>query len=178
MSVLPIRLYGDPVLHRQAEEIDQFDSEISDLTADMIETAQVDVGVGLAGPQVGEGRRLIIVSNLDEEGTFHAYVNPVILDRGGTEVEEEGCLSVPDVRSKVDRSSWVKVQAYDLSGNRLELEATGLQARIFQHEIDHLDGILFIQRIPRAKRFLLKGTLERIRKESASWRSQDAGDRK
>jgi len=172
MAVLPVRLYGDPVLHSEANEIDTFDSEISDLTADMIETAQVDLGIGLAGPQVGEKKRLIIVGDLEQEGSFDAYVNPVIVESGGSETGEEGCLSVPDVRAKVDRATWVKVRAYDLSGNRVELEATGLRARIFQHEIDHLDGIVFVQRIPRAKRFLLKGALERIRKE------QDAGDRK
>jgi len=166
MAILPIRLFGDPVLQRRADEVDHFDSELRDLTIDMIDTVKAENGVGLAGPQVGHCKRIFLVSDLNGQETFQVYINPVILEGSGIDHEEEGCLSLPDIRSKVERKASILLQAYDLSGKRLQLEATGLYARIFQHELDHLDGILFVQRIPRAKRFFLKSRLDQIRSDA------------
>ena len=166
MSALKVRLYGDPVLLQVAEDVDRFDQEIKDLAEDMIETARRDEGVGLAAPQVGVLRRLIVINAPIDGETFGVYVNPIILEETGRISEEEGCLSLPDVRSKVERAERLKVRAFDTDGRRIELDVNGLQARVFQHEIDHLDGILFIQRLPRARRFLLRSELERIKKRS------------
>jgi len=161
MAVLKVRRYGDPVLRRRAREIETVTPEIRRLVDDMIDTMYDEVGIGLAAPQVGTSVRLLVVG--DEEGRgAQALVNPVISEQGGTVTAEEGCLSLPGIFAQVTRSQWVKLEAQDLEGRPVAITARGLRARVFQHEIDHLDGVLFIDRLDPVTRDRIK---RRIKKE-------------
>jgi len=160
MAVLPIRLYGDPVLRRPAEPVASVTPEIERLIADLTETMYDSLGIGLAAPQVGVSLRLIV---LDEgRGVARAYLNPVIVAEGGRAVGEEGCLSLPGIFADVERAEWVVVEAQAPTGAVIRQRARGLLARVFQHEIDHLDGVLFIDRLDKVTRDRIK---RRIRKE-------------
>jgi len=146
MAILKVLRYGDPSLRRTAEPVGDVTPEIRRIIADMTETMYDEVGIGLAAPQVGISKRLIVIA--DEEGRgVQALLNPAIVDRGGEVTGEEGCLSVPGVFAPVTRAAWVKVEARSVDGNPLTLNARGLRARVLQHEIDHLDGVLFIDRV-------------------------------
>ncbi len=160
MAVLTVRLYGDPVLRRVAEPVDTITPEIKQIIADMTETMWHQIGIGLAAPQVGIWRRILVMD--DGRAGARALVNPVIEDRSGSLKEEEGCLSLPGIFALVERSKWVQVSALDGNGQPVALEADGLQARVIQHEMDHLDGILFIDRLPPVTRDRIK---RRIQKE-------------
>jgi peptide deformylase len=161
MAVLKVRRYGDPVLRRRAETIATVTPEIRRLADDMIETMYDEVGIGLAAPQIGASVRLLVVG--DEEGRgAQVLVNPVITEQGGTVTAEEGCLSLPGFFAPVTRAQWVKVEAQDLDGKPLSITARGLRSRVFQHEIDHLDGVLFIDRVDAVTRDRMK---RRIKKE-------------
>jgi peptide deformylase len=161
MAVLKVRRYGDPVLRRRAEPIATVTPEIRRLADDMIETMYDEVGIGLAAPQIGASVRLLVVG--DEEGRgAQVLVNPVITEQGGTVTAEEGCLSLPGFFAPVTRAQWVKLEARDLEGNPVSLTARGLRSRVFQHEIDHLDGVLFIDRLDAVTRDRMK---RRIKKE-------------
>ena len=127
----------------------------------MTETMYDEVGIGLAAPQIGHSLRLLVVG--DEEGRgVQALVNPVITESGGTVTAEEGCLSLPGIFADVTRAQWVRLEAQDLEGRPIALTARGLRARVFQHEIDHLDGVLFIDRLDPVTRDRIK---RRIKKE-------------
>ena len=161
MAVLKVRRYGDPVLRRRAEPIATVTPEIRRLADDMIDTMYDEVGIGLAAPQIGASVRLLVVG--DEEGRgAQVLVNPVITEQGGTVTAEEGCLSLPGFFAPVTRAQWVKVEAQDLDGEPVRLTARGLRSRVFQHEIDHLDGVLFIDRVDAVTRDRMK---RRIKKE-------------
>ena len=161
MAVLKVRRYGDPVLRRRAEPIATVTPEIRRLADDMIETMYDEVGIGLAAPQIGASVRLLVVG--DEEGRgAQVLVNPVNTEQGGTVTAEEGCLSLPGFFAPVTRAQWVKVEAQDLEGQPLSLTARGLRSRVFQHEIDHLDGVLFIDRVDAVTRDRMK---RRIKKD-------------
>jgi peptide deformylase len=160
MAILPVRLYGDPGLRRRAEPVQEIDAQIEALVDDMVETMYDAVGIGLAAPQVGIGLRMLV---LDEgSGMARAYVNPVIVERGGEQIGEEGCLSLPGIFADVVRAQWVVLEAQDRHGVRDRSRATGLLARVLQHEIDHLDGILFIDHLDKISRDRIK---RRIRRE-------------
>ena len=156
MSVMKIEMLGSEALRRRAEEIGGVDDELRRVVRDMFETMYDAEGVGLAGPQVGLSRRVIVV-DVREEGTHpFAMVNPRILESSrDTDKAEEGCLSIPGVSSVVERPSRVTVEGLDENGAPVRMEAEGLLARCLQHEIDHLDGILFIDRISPLKRTML-----------------------
>jgi peptide deformylase len=161
MAVLKVLRYGDPALRRRAAPVGEVTPEVRATIADMTETMYDEVGIGLAAPQVGVSLRLIVVA--DEEGRgVQALLNPAIVDRGGEATGEEGCLSIPGVFAPVTRSAWVKVEAQDVNGRPLALRATGLRARVLQHEIDHLDGVLFIDRVDPVTRDRIK---RKIKKE-------------
>jgi peptide deformylase len=161
MAVLKVLRYGDPALRRRAAPVGEVTPEVRAAIADMTETMYDEVGIGLAAPQVGVSLRLIVVA--DEEGRgVQALLNPAIVDRGGEATGEEGCLSIPGVFAPVTRSAWVKVEAQDVNGRPLALRATGLRARVLQHEIDHLDGVLFIDRVDPVTRDRIK---RKIKKE-------------
>jgi peptide deformylase len=161
--IYPILKYPDPVLARKADPVTVFDKELQKLTDDMFQSMYAAEGIGLAAPQIGLSKRLFIVDtslgkNQDERLVL---INPEIIEREGKQVEEEGCLSLPDIRDKVSRAFRVRMRAQDVRGKWFEIDGDELLARAFQHENDHLDGILFIDRISRLKRDL---TLRRIRK--------------
>jgi peptide deformylase len=161
MAVLKIRKYGDPGLRRRAAPVGEITPEVRATIADMIDTMYDEVGVGLAAPQVGVSLRLIVVA--DEEGRgAEALIDPVITGEAGQATAEEGCLSIPGVFAPVTRSAWVRVEARDADGRPLAIEARGLRARVVQHELDHLDGILFIDRLDPVTRDRIK---RRIKKE-------------
>ncbi|MEX2584003.1 MAG: peptide deformylase [Gemmatimonadota bacterium] len=156
MSKLKIELLGSPLLRQKAEEVVEIDDELRTLIADMYETMYEAEGIGLAGPQVGIAKRVLVVDLNDEEFPRFALVNPRIVERGGDdEKEEEGCLSLPGVSALVERKSRVTVEALDEEGHPVRMEADGLLARCLQHEIDHLDGVLFIDHLSALKRSML-----------------------
>jgi peptide deformylase len=145
MGLLAIRTFGDPVLRSPALDVVEFDAKLKTLADDMRETMLAAPGVGLAAPQVGVPRRLFTFDSGEESG---AFANPEIVWRSDeTQEGEEGCLSIPGVYFPVTRAMKVRVQARDLNGEPLEHEAEGFLARIFQHEIDHLAGVLFVDRL-------------------------------
>ena len=161
MAVLRVRKYGDPVLRRRALPVGEITGEVRAIIADLVETMYDEVGIGLAAPQVGVSLRLIVLG--DEEGRgAEALVNPVIVEQGGQATAEEGCLSIPGIFAPVTRAAWVRVEATSAEGRPLSLRATGLRARVLQHELDHLDGVLFIDRLDPVTRDRIK---RRIKKE-------------
>lgn len=164
MAVREIRILGDPVLRQKAEPVVEVDDEVRHLIADMFETMYDADGVGLAAPQVGVSLRVIVVDPRDESVPPFALVNPEIVERA-EEVErgEEGCLSIPGLREIVERSARVVVEGLDRDGLPRRIEAEGLVARILQHEIDHLDGILFIDRLSPLKRQMLLRRWQKVK---------------
>lgn len=169
MPLREIRLYPDPVLRTESAEVTEFDGALSALAADMIETMRAAPGVGLAAPQVGVGQRLAVVDTSvgREPGALRVLVNPRILEEEGESYDFEGCLSIPGVSEKVSRPERVRIEAQALDGSRFELEAEGLEARVVCHEIDHLDGVLFIDRVRGLRRDRLRRQLKRLGRETA-----------
>jgi peptide deformylase len=159
MALLTIRRYGDPILRQKAQPVDAVTPEIQKIVADMVETMYHQIGIGLAAPQVGIPLRLILVD--DGSRGPRALINPVIMERGGSIRGEEGCLSIPGIFGEVERSEWVRVQAQDAEGGPIALESRGLQARVIQHEMDHLDGVLFIDRLPPMTRDRIKKKIQK-----------------
>ena len=159
MAVLTVRLYGDPVLRQVATPVREITAEIKRIIADMTETMWHQVGIGLAAPQVGLPYRILVMD--DGTGGAQTLINPVIESRNGTIREEEGCLSLPGVFGVVERSKTITVRAMDADGKPVSLEATGLKARIVQHELDHLDGVLFIDRLPPVTRDRIKKKIQK-----------------
>ncbi len=150
MGLLDIRTFGDPVLRTPALPVTDFDDRLASLAADMQETMKAAPGVGLAAPQVGVPRRLFVFDSGEEAG---AYANPEIVWRSeDTQEGEEGCLSIPGIYFPVTRAMSVRVTAQLVDGTPIEREAEGFLARIFQHEIDHLDGVLFVDRLDPERR--------------------------
>ena len=161
--IYPIVKYGDPVLEKPAATITEFDDNLRKLVDDMFESMYLAHGIGLAAPQIGVPKRITVI-DLSFQKTPEdkiALINPEVVTKEGKIFEEEGCLSLPDIREKVARAAKVKIRAQDVEGNWFEREADDLLARAFQHEIDHLDGILFIFRISALKRDFV---LRKIRK--------------
>ena len=163
MAILPIHLYPDPILRVKCPPVERFDEELRNLAADMVETMHAAPGVGLAAPQVGVELRLAVVDlsvGKDPEELL-VLVNPEVLDEEGRAIETEGCLSIPDLTDKVERPEGIRLRALDLAGQPFELEADDWLARAILHEIDHLDGVLFVDRLrglrkERARRALKK----------------------
>ncbi|GAA3335145.1 peptide deformylase [Curtobacterium albidum] len=158
MAVLPIRITGEPVLHERAAEVTVFDDDLRTLVDDMYETMDLAPGVGLAGPQVGVGKRLFVYAWTDDDEVLHSgvAVNPVLwtsplvpeaVEELDEDEESEGCLSIPGERFPLRRAEGVLLRAVDAEGTPFEVEAHGWLARIFQHEYDHLDGYLYADRL-------------------------------
>ncbi|MFI5370882.1 MAG: peptide deformylase [Candidatus Eisenbacteria bacterium] len=162
MTVRPVRVYGDPVLRQRARELVEFDDSLRELVTDMEQTMHAYNGVGLAANQIGVAQRVLIVDVPVDETTRarHVLVNPVLSKREGQQEGEEGCLSIPGIYEDVKRAQSVHVSAMDENGGKVELTVEGYLARAIQHEVDHLDGVLFIDRISVLKRALLKRKLE------------------
>ena len=144
MAIRNIRLEGDPILRKKSRRVERIDDRIITLLDDMAETMKHAQGVGLAAPQVGVLRALITV---DAEDGLIELINPQLLEAKGKEVKVEGCLSIPDKSGEVERPAWVKVKGLNREGEEVEIAAEGLTARALCHEMDHLEGILFIDRV-------------------------------
>ncbi len=155
--------YPDPVLERPGELVTEFDDELRKLIDDMFESMYAAKGIGLAAPQIGISKRVTVIDLSFQKNPEEKIVliNPEIIFREGKQYEEEGCLSLPEIREKVSRAAKVTVRAQDVKGEWFEIDGDELLARAFQHEIDHLDGILFFRRLSALKRDLI---LRRIRK--------------
>lgn len=170
--IFPIVLFGDPVLKRKAKEVSAGDESVAAFIESLFETMYAAQGVGLASPQVGHSLRIFIIDstpmeeeNGDGAGLKQAFINPVILSEEGEEwAFEEGCLSIPGIREDVNRKPKIKVRYFDENWEEHEKEFDGLQARIIQHEYDHIEGILFTDYISSFKKRLLKGKLTNISK--------------
>ncbi len=163
MAILPIRKYPDPVLREPAQPVTVIDQDLRQLAADMIETMEDAHGVGLAAPQVGVGLRMVIVDFDPENGDARVLINPVITKRSGRkELGDEGCLSFPGMRSRVKRSPRVVCEAQNLDGEIVEYQAEGLSARAVQHELDHLDGMLFIDKVGPSDKLSLRDELAEL----------------
>ena len=161
--IYPIVKYPDPVLAQKAAAITVFDKSVAKLADDMFESMYAAEGIGLAAPQIGILKRITVIDTSfgKDPNDKIVLINPEIISRAGRQVEEEGCLSLPDIRDKVARDATVTVRAQDVHGKWFEIEGEELLSRAFQHELDHLDGVLFIDRISRLKRDL---TIRRIKK--------------
>ena len=165
MSIRPILKYGDQPLHEPAKPVAALTADVDRLIGDMVETMYAAPGIGLAAPQIGIALRIFVVDltlGHDPAGLI-VMVNPEFVEREGMQLEEEGCLSVPGFNATVVRPARALVRGLDRSGSPQEREATGLLARAFQHEMDHLDGTLFVDRLRGIKRDLI---VRRIRKLS------------
>ncbi len=159
MAVLRIRTIGDPVLREESRKIENIGDEIIRLAESMIETMRVYRGIGLAAPQVGESVSLVVVPSREdwEEAESVAIVNPVLSRLKGSIMGEEGCLSVPGFSENVKRSEHCVLTGQDLDGNEMRIEAQDFLARVFQHEVDHLKGVLYVDRLsPLKRQFVLK----------------------
>ena len=167
MAKLPILLYPSPIIRKQSLPITAIDGELQRFIDDMVETMYAAPGMGLAAPQVGTLKRVIVLDPSDDRASRRplALINPVLVAREGQVVEEEGCLCIPDLNEPVSRFNQVVVKAYDRNEKEIILEGADLLARILQHEIDHLDGVLFIDRLSTAKRLLLKRQLKKAAKQ-------------
>ncbi len=167
--IYPIVKFPDPILQQPAEPVTMFDAELRKLVDDMFISMYDAQGIGLAAPQIGISKRLTVidVSFQKDPKQKIVLINPEIVEKSGKQVEEEGCLSLPEIRDRVVRAAQVKVRAQNAEGKMVEVDGTELLSRALQHEIDHLDGILFIFRLSRLKRDL---QLRKIRK------LQKAGD--
>lgn len=164
MSIRPLRYMGDPALREKAVPVEGVTDEVRTLIADMFETMYAEEGVGLAAPQVGVGQRVIVIDPRDEEIEPFALVNPEIVEFGAEVVrDEEGCLSIPGLKEIVERPATVRVEALNIDGARISIAADHLLARILQHEVDHLDGILFVDRVSALKRKLLLNRWQKVK---------------
>ena len=162
---LSLRYYGDPILRAKAAPVSEYTPELRDLVQGMFECMYREEGIGLAAPQVGTGLRVFVVDVPGDEITprvKRAFVNPVIVSKAGSATNEEGCLSIPGFRADVKRPAHVVVEAHDEHGAPFRIEADGLLSRALQHEADHLDGILFVDRLGALQRKLLEGKLKRF----------------
>jgi len=167
MALLRILHYPEPLLKQKSQPITEFNDALRQLAADMAETMYEAPGVGLAAPQVGELKRLILMdcSGSEEPNELIVAVNPEIIASEGESLAEEGCLSVPNFYANVQRAAKVTMRYQDVEGKVLERNAEGLLAVCMQHEIDHLDGILFVDRLSPLKRSLFKKKYMKLLKE-------------
>lgn len=162
--IRPIRIYPDPVLRVRCPEVETFDDALARLAADMVETMHDAPGIGLAAPQVGVEQRIAVVdlSVGEDPDQVHVLVNPEILEAEGRATEVEGCLSIPDITDKVTRPFRIKVRAQTVEGETIELEADDWLARAIQHELDHLDGVLFVDRLAGLRKDRVKRQLRKL----------------
>jgi peptide deformylase len=168
MARREVRILGDPVLRQKAAPVETITEVQHQLIRDMFETMYAEEGVGLAAPQVGVSERIIIIDPHQDDTEPFALVNPEILEASReTEKGEEGCLSIPGVRDLVERSISIRVRGLSPDGETREFAADGLVARVLQHEVDHIDGILFFDRMSPLKRKLLLAKWQKVKPEGA-----------
>ncbi|MEN2985215.1 MAG: peptide deformylase [Thermodesulfovibrionaceae bacterium] len=166
MAVLEIRKYPDEILKKVAEPVTKINGELQKLIDDMIETMYASNGVGLAAPQVGVLKRVIVVdtSARQKNQSLLVLINPEIVNYEGEVLSEEGCLSVPGFTTKLNRKEKIYIKAFDRKGKPIEIEADGLLSRALQHEIDHLNGILIIDRLSPLKKELFRRKYLKLKK--------------
>ena len=164
MAIRNLRYDNDEILKKRAREIEDIDDKIKELAADMMETMHKYEGLGLAGPQVGVLKRIIVI-DLYEEGMQFTLINPVIIKQKGEQIVEEGCLSFPNQFGKVKRPKEVEVEALDIEGKKVRIKAKDLLAQALCHEIDHLNGVLFVEKVE-------PGSLEYISPENRNNKSE------
>jgi peptide deformylase len=164
--IYPVVKYGNAVLEKPAKPVEEFDEELAKLCQDMFESMYAANGVGLAAPQIGIGKRLAVIDvtvGKNPEAKI-VLVNPELTHAEGEQREEEGCLSVPGFRGNVARPQYVTVQAQDATGKTFEMSSEGLLARAFCHEMDHLDGVLFLKHLSLLKRDLIRRRIRKLQK--------------
>jgi peptide deformylase len=176
VAVRRILTYPDPALRLRCPPVDRFDEELRRLASDLIETMHAAPGVGLAAPQIGRSERLAVVdlSVGQDPAALHVLVNPQVAEAAGSVVDAEGCLSLPGWSERVERPATVRVVAVDLDDRPLEVRADGLLARALCHEIDHLDGILFVDRLRGLRRERARRHLRRLAREEEAWAAAPA----
>lgn len=169
MALLEIHTFPDPVLREEAKPVDRIDDEIRKLASEMAQTMYSAPGVGLAAPQVARSVRIIVIDLQSGEGggELLTLINPEIIRAEGETRYEEGCLSVPDVREEVTRAKSVTVQALDLEGKEMTIDAEDFFAVVLQHEIDHLNGVLFIDHLSRLKQSMIKKRLKKAAEQAS-----------
>ena len=172
MSLLHLHLLGSPVLRQRGAEVPAIDQDVRRLIEDMFETMDAAKGVGLAANQVGVARRIAVV---DADEDRFVMINPRIVEAEGRAVAEEGCLSIPEIYADVSRPERVVLEALDADGNLYRKEASGLKARAIQHEIDHLDGILFLDHLSLIKRQMLMAKWRREHKDDVGFTKEVSG---
>ncbi len=169
---MEILVYPNPILSRKAEPVKEINDEICQIAQEMLDTMYDAYGVGLAAPQIGLSKRLVVIDVTGEKTGERVFINPYILEEKGETVEEEGCLSFPGVMGKVVRSEGVTVIAYNLKGEKLKIEAEGLLSRAWQHEMDHINGILFIEKMTPASVIAIK---QKIKEFELAYQNGKAG---
>ena len=164
MALRPVRIYGDPVLRQKAHEVLDFDDALHALVTDLFETMHAYQGVGLAANQVGVAQRVFVVDVPSEDGSHDriAVVNPLLSERRGRQRDDEGCLSMPGITEEVERARSVRLRGLDELGRPIDRVVEGFLARAVQHEADHLDGVLFTDRLSLLKRQFLRRELDAL----------------
>ncbi|MBP7080945.1 MAG: peptide deformylase [Rhodocyclaceae bacterium] len=166
MALLPILHYPDPRLHMRASVVDRVDAHIRQLAADMSETMYAAPGIGLAATQVNRHVRVIVIDVSEDRSQLLTFINPELIEKSGECEGEEGCLSVPGIYETVKRAAQVKVRALNVEGETFELDATDLLAVCIQHEMDHLDGKVFVEYLSRLKQTRIKAKLVKQSRET------------
>ena len=161
MAILEVLRFPDERLRTVAAPVEKVDESIQQLVNDMFETMRDENGIGLAASQIDVHKRVVVMDVSEEQNEPRVFINPEIVEKRGSTISEEGCLSVPGNYAKVDRAEWVKVHALDAEGNAFELEADGLLAICIQHELDHLKGVLFVDYLSPLKRQRIRKKLEK-----------------
>ena len=164
MTILNILKYPDERLYKVAREVKVVNNEIKTLISNMAETMYEAPGIGLAATQVDFHQRIIIIDISEDKNNLLVMINPILLESKGEEINQEGCLSVPEVFEKVKRAEWIKISAIDINGKKFELEADGLLAVCIQHEMDHLEGKVFVDYLSNLKKNRIKKKLIKMDK--------------
>lgn len=172
MALLPILEFPDPRLRTRAQPVTEVDAALRKLIDDMLETMYAAPGIGLAATQVNVHKRLLVIDISEKHNEPLALINPEIIMRDGVEETEEGCLSVPGIYDKVRRAEKIRVRALDRNGKQIELDADGLLAVCIQHEMDHLEGKLFVDYLSDLKRTRIRKKLEKERREAPAPRTR------
>ena len=166
MAILDILHFPDPRLRQRAREVDQVDDQLRQLVDDMFETMYQAPGIGLAATQADIQKRIIVIDISEDKSNPLCFINPEIISAGGEEEMEEGCLSVPGIYEKVSRADHIKVRALDREGKSFEMDADGLLSVCIQHEMDHLEGKLFVDYLSELKRQRIRKKLEKLRQKT------------
>ena len=166
MAILNILHYPDPRLREKALPVEKVDSEVKQFISDMFETMYDAPGIGLAATQANVQKRIIVIDISEDRSEPLCFVNPEILESDGVESMEEGCLSVPGIYEKVERAEHIKVRALDREGSEFEMEAHGILSTCIQHEMDHLEGKLFVDYLSELKRQRIRKKIEKLRQKT------------